>query len=478
MIGKKEKGNHHPPPNFANLDGAAAPLPVRPDNRTEQKATRQEPNNAPSQCSHHSLREERYDLPDEYQNLDEVKEPSPIESSDVPRPQGYLEDHGLDTAQSDRRRSHQHHEPIPQQEEVPSPSLSNLDTAKRTPSALRQRVSRLATELYTISYLIFCSILGTLARLGLQALTFYPGAPVATGVLWANVVGCFIMGFLAEDRKLFGSKDGARTPSTAPIQLSQPQRDQEQTPSLEASKQSQSSGKKTIPLYIGLSTGFCGSLTSFSSFIRDAFLALANALPIPISHTSISSSTISPTSNIVHRNGGYSFMALLAVIITTVALSISALIVGAQLAVAVERYTPSITSHFARKFVDRATVILAWGSWLGAIFMAIWPPDRPATHSPPNSEHWRGAAIFAIVFAPLGCLSRFYISIMLNSKINSFPLGTFVVNMLGTALEGMFWDLQHSSGSSVGGRGVMGCQVLQGMMDGFCGAATTVSTWV
>lgn len=67
---------------------------------------------------------------------------------------------------------------------------------------------------------------------------------------------------------------------------------------------------------------------------------------------------------------------------------------------------------------------------------------------------------------------------MLNSKIKSFPLGTFVVNMLGTALEGMFWDLQHSSGFSVGGGRVVGCQVLQGMLDGFCGAATTVSTWV
>lgn len=478
MAGKKEKGNRHPPPNFANLDDAAAPLPVRPGNRTEQKAARQEPNSAPSQCTHHSLREEEYDLPDEYQNLDEVKEPSPIESSDVPRPQGYLEDHPSDTAHSDRRRSRQHHGPIPQQKEVPSQSLRHLDTAKRTSSARRQRVSRLATELYTISYLIFCSILGTLARLGLQALTFYPGAPVATGVLWANVAGCFIMGFLAEDRKLFGSKDGARTLSTPPIQLSQSQRDQEQAPSLEASRESQSSGKKTNPLYIGLSTGFCGSLTSFSSFIRDAFLALANALPIPISHTSISSSTISPASNIVPRNGGYSFMALLAVIITTVALSISGLAVGAQLAVAAERYTRSINYHFARRIVDRAIVVLAWGSWLGAMFMAIWPPDRPATHSPSKTEHWRGAAIFAIVFAPLGCLLRFYISIMLNSKIKSFPLGTFVVNMLGTALEGMFWDLQHSSGFSVGGGRVVGCQVLQGMLDGFCGAATTVSTWV
>ena len=37
----------------------------------------------------------------------------------------------------------------------------------------------------------------------------------------------------------------------------------------------------------------------------------------------------------------------------------------------------------------------------------------------------------------------------------------------------MFFDLQQVP---LGGR--VGCQVLQGMMDGFCGCLTTVSTWV
>lgn len=44
--------------------------------------------------------------------------------------------------------------------------------------------------------------MGTLARLGLQALTIYPGSPLAFSELWANVGGTFIMGFLSEDRLL------------------------------------------------------------------------------------------------------------------------------------------------------------------------------------------------------------------------------------------------------------------------------------
>lgn len=55
----------------------------------------------------------------------------------------------------------------------------------------------------------------------------------------------------------------------------------------------------------------------------------------------------------------------------------------------------------------------------------------------------------------------------------SFPLGTFSVNVFGTAVLGMAWVLAH-----VPLGGTVGCQVLQGVEDGFCGCLTTVSTWV
>ncbi|KAK0868833.1 hypothetical protein LTR87_014003 [Friedmanniomyces endolithicus] len=83
-------------------------------------------------------------------------------------------------------------------------------------------------------------------------------------------------------------------------------------------------------------------------------------------------------------------------------------------------------------------VFLAWASWLGAVLLAIWPPDRPSgpsSHGSWANETWRGQALFALVFAPLGCLLRFYASLKLNGLVPSFPLGTFAVNMLGTAVE-------------------------------------------
>lgn len=265
------------------------------------------------------------------------------------------------------------------------------------------------------------------------------------------------MGFLSEDQKLFREEWGkkpAKEPATDEVEDDS-----------KAKNKKHLAAKKTIPLYIGLTTGFCGCFTSFSSFMRDVFLALANALPDP---------SLPAGSHHASRNGGYSFMALVAVILLTVSLSLSALIVGAHLALALARVTPTVPFAFTRRVLDRVVVVLAWGCWLGAVFLAIWPPDR---HNGPDV--WRGRAVFALVFAPLGCLLRFYASLHLNSRIPTFPLGTFTVNIFGTIIEGLCYDLQHVSGlGAVVPAAMTGCQVLQGVMDGFCGSTTTISTWV
>ena len=460
--------------------------------------------------SREPVEEEYYNLPNNYSNLDEVTVPSPVESQDSSRPriiediktalhhgpegsqealadgpqglerQRAIEDlktalqHGpedANTSQSNRPgggedRGVQMGVCHALQSHSPGEASSSPSGMKSKPSLPGPRTaSRFATELYTVSYLIFFSILGTLARLGLQALTFYPSAPIQTGVIWPNFAGSFILGFLLEDRKLFQQEWGTKRP----IQFEENLEDGENRLDAAATaKHSHAAVKKTIPLYIGLATGFCGSFTSFSSFMRDAYLALSNALPVPT--TQVSSAGASFVN--VSRNPGYGFLAVLAVIIITTALCLGGLQAGAHLALALEPITPSIPFLFARKIVDRAVVFIACGSWFGATVMSIWPPDR-FTGASGVPETWRGKAVFAMVFAPPGCLLRFYASLHLNGRLPQFPLGTFAVNMVGTAVEGMLFDLQH-----VPLGGPVGCQVLQGAMDGFCGCLTTVSTWV
>lgn len=364
-------------------------------------------------------------------------------------------------------------------------------------------------HLFILSYLVFFSIFGTLARLGLQWLTFYPGAPTVLGVLWANFAGSLFMGFLSEDRMLFREAQRGIAPSSRNTHSTLQSRGRSPNPApndpekaiagngffRRRSRMSETRFaaflklKKSIPLYIGLTTGFCGSFTSFSSFLRDVFLALSNDLPTPFNHPTSPPSTTPSYFHApgppVHREGGYSFMAPAAIIILTITASLGALKVGAHLALALE-HAPFPLHIFGtptlRSALDFSMPILAIGSWLGAVFMAIWPPDRPggpAERGGWDAEVWRGEAVFACVFAPVGCLVRYHASLYMNALAPSFPLGTFAANVFGTAVLGMAWDLQHVrlGGSMVGG-GRVGCQVLQGVMDGFCGALTTVSTWV
>lgn len=407
-----------------------------------------------------------YDVPDQFVNTAEISSIGPVEN---PLEANMYQHESLEDSRS---RDQDYLRDRAQQ----GRGVVDGDGSTSTPPTIEEKgkhhgthVSKLATQLYTISYLILFSLFGTLARLGLQALTSYHGEPVTFSSVWPNFAGSLVMGFLSEDRKLFRHEWG--TP-TYDQQLQEARRGREDEESggsgsrhanidLTAAKKAHLATKKTIPLYIGLATGFCGSFTSYSSFIRDVFLALSNDLP----NSDLASTTIP-------RNGGYSFMALLAVILMTVCLSLGGLFVGAHIAIALERYTPSMPFKSTRKFVDRIAVFLAVGCWIGAIVLSAVPPDR-FSNGLGSAEIWRGRATFALVFAPLGCLARFYASLCLNGKIASFPLGTFAVNILGTAILGMSWDIAH-----VPEGGVVGCQVLQGVEDGFCGCLTTVSTWV
>ncbi|KKY31759.1 hypothetical protein UCDDA912_g08282 [Diaporthe ampelina] len=397
------------------------------------------------------------DVPESYGNLDEIAAKGPIQNRDEQYRYKYesLED----------GPSHDLEGTAGQVGSASGDDGSPTDAQDRGKPSRGVQVSRLATQIYTVSYLILFSFLGTLARLGLQWLTNYAGAPVFPSV-WFNFGGSVVMGFLAEDRMLFRHEWG--TP-TYERQIQKARQDEDsgggggggssggdgQPPAVDlaAAKKAHLATKKTIPLYIGLATGFCGSFTSFSSFMRDAFLAASNDL----TYGGSAATATTP------RNGGYSFMALLAVIITTVTASLSGLVVGAHLACALEPVTPSLPFPVTRRVADRLAVLLAWGCWAGAVVLAAVPP----------AGYWRGVAVFSLVLAPVGSLARFYVSLWLNGLRPAFPLGTFAANVLGTAVLGVSWDLQR-----VPLGGVVGCQVLQGVEDGFCGCLTTVSTWV
>ncbi|KAL8371314.1 hypothetical protein RB595_001241 [Gaeumannomyces hyphopodioides] len=315
----------------------------------------------------------------------------------------------------------------------------------------------MAPEAYTLSYLVLFALLGTLARLALQALTSYPGAPVLFASVWPNFAGSFVFGLVADDRVLPRPGPPAAAAAAEPSQSGDNYgiSDPESIP-----RQPTTPAPKKTPLHVGLTTGFCGSFTSFSSFARDAFLALVDGLAtgLPGNNSNAGAS------------GGRSLMALLAVLLTTVSLSLAGLFSGAHAAQALKPAAP-LPAALARggpvrTALDGAALVAAWPCWLAAVVLAA---------AAPVSDAWlRGQVLFALAFAPLGCLARFYLSAALNGRLSPrFPLGTFLANVAGTAVLAAAWDLAHARPG-----GPVGCLVLQGVEDGFCGCLTTVSTWV
>ncbi|EGP82402.1 unnamed protein product [Zymoseptoria tritici ST99CH_1A5] len=377
------------------------------------------------------------ELAREESGLDELAAPAPDEN---PNEQGFYQHESLE---SHRRQTKEQIET--EQEQQPAPS----------------RTSQWLTQLYIFSYLIFFSIFGVLARTGLQALTVYPGALIANTDLWANIGGSFTMGMLREDRMLFRrhwKQEMEKARREASSSSDDPVAEKNDKDLEDTARKSFTSTKGGIPAYVGLTVGFCGSFTSFASICRDAFLAISNNLNTAVVSTqdTISLPRARPT--------GDSVMAVLALLILEVGLSTVALTCGAHLGAALARPAEHIPALKLSRIMNPLVVFLGFGCWLGAILLTIWP----------IRDAWRGQVLFSLVFAPLGCLLRFQLSVRMNKLVRSFPLGTFAANVFGTCVLGMAYDLQMSSAAS----SIVSCQVLQGIMDGFCGALTTVSTWV
>ncbi|TQS36049.1 hypothetical protein Golomagni_03510 [Golovinomyces magnicellulatus] len=338
-----------------------------------------------------------------------------------------------------------------------------------------QRNPGIPTQILTTTNLILFAILGTLARVGIQSLTSYAEAPITFSSLWYNFTGSFLMGFLVEDCILFNYGKCTVIYRREIEELRQSEHVDEigsherMSEIKKAAKKSYQLKKKLCPLYIGLTTGFCGCLTSFSSFMQDVFLALADELTTRHhqlqDHTSMLLSSITST----HRNSGYSLMAVMAVILVTMSLCFSAWLLGTYAAQILESYLPNFATKCDKKLIDGFFIFLACSSWIVIIVLAIYSH----VWNTESTVSMHSTLLFSLVLAPLGCFVRYYFSLYLNSRIKFFPLGTFAVNIAGTVILGISYDLQH-----VTLWGILGCQILQSLQSGFCGCLTTVSSLI
>ncbi|KAM9901520.1 hypothetical protein OXX79_004499 [Metschnikowia pulcherrima] len=276
--------------------------------------------------------------------------------------------------------------------------------------------------------ILFGSICGVLARKGLQVLTTYSGS-FLEGIVWANFVACVVMGMAVESDRTW--RDLIDDSKHKPLYAS----------------------KAAIPLYAGITTGFCGSCSSFSSFILEAFTKGAN---LPPSYD--------------YPTAGYGVLEVMEVLIAHLGISVGGFRIGTHFTRGVERHNFALTPAFYR-VVEITCAALGIAAYIVVVVLI-------ATK---NDGGWRSWT-FACLFAPWGAFLRFWLSKLLNSKVENFPMGTFAANFSGTVLLSVFTLLAKGKASFASDlpivSNILSCHVLAGLEDGFCGCLTTVSTFV
>ena len=253
----------------------------------------------------------------------------------------------------------------------PGPASASASVPKPTSGVLE--------HLSTAGLVIFFSLWGTLAREGLVALFSYGGASIFP-LAWAQGVGCFVMGVVVANR---GGWDGG--------------------------------------VVVGLGTGFCGSVTTFSTWVVDVFLAFG-------------------------RGGGGGVRDGLTQTVATLGLSMAALAAGR-----------AVHLPLPLRVAGGLGVSLAL-FWVGAgLLAALYPPWRRVT--------------FALLLSPPGALVRWYLS-RLNKPTHPMPLGTLTANLLATSISAAAFVATHTGTPHP----PAACHALHALQDGLAACLSTVST--
>ncbi|UZJ51273.1 hypothetical protein CBS101457_000593 [Exobasidium rhododendri] len=299
-------------------------------------------------------------------------------------------------------------------------------------------LERSLRHLAILSLLSLAAIWGTLAREGLVGLNTYSGRSIEP-TIWAQSVGCLVMGWTLANRK-----------------------------ALE---------KWYPPMYIAIGTGFCGSVTTFSTWILHVFQAFGDQ-----KHYG--------------RGGLHNVMDALTQTGATLGMSLIAVSAGVSLA-------GVLPIHPVLHFLEHKTSYNRWRGHSGEATPKAKEASVPFSKVPDllsigtGIVFWAASAIlcgtypafrqvtFAIVMAPPGAILRWYLS-RLNSIHRSqrapfWPLGTLAANLIATTVIAAVFVAQNvGSVSGVGGGGaytVNGCHALYGVQEGFCGCLSTISTF-
>uniref|UniRef100_V5GPP2 Chromosome condensation protein n=2 Tax=Kalmanozyma brasiliensis (strain GHG001) TaxID=1365824 RepID=V5GPP2_KALBG len=226
------------------------------------------------------------------------------------------------------------------------------------------------------------------------------------------------------------------------------------------------------PAYIMITTGLCGSITTFSKWMLDVFRAFGDQQHYNRGGLHNVMDAMSQTALTV----GMALVSISAGIALSKVINLELLIracfgnkKGPASAQAREVDEKKSLVHPGQTLVlDTSVFLLGLVFWIAsAILCALYPPFRRVT--------------FGLVLAPPGTILRWYLSRFNShplSKRTSLPLGTLAANLFATAVIcAAFTASRAGSAPRSFAGGLTGCEALQGLEDGFCGCLSTVSTF-
>jgi len=276
-------------------------------------------------------------------------------------------------------------------------NLENITVEETEPVVVRTH------RLSSIMPIIVFSYLGVLIRLGLGFLgnTETP----LNAAFWPNFIGSLFMGFIVE-QKIHIQNHFAQ-------------------------------------LYIGLTTGLCGSITTFSGLMYNSCVAL-----------------FGPSSHYIYPVSNY-----LVVMISAFAASFVGFLIGRHLSLFLFP-TSQRTISRAQYINDHVRI------WLFPLLVFISIPLIISLTILLPVGHYT-YFIYSVLLAPFGSLTRYVLSIIFNKNPNK-PLGTFLANVLGSYLYfGLVAIQQYVHHLSL-----LDKQVILSFIQGYCGCLTTVSTFL
>lgn len=256
----------------------------------------------------------------------------------------------------------------------------------------------------------FCSLaaasyVGVLSRIYLSKLANWNGVPLFPSLI-PQMVGTVLMGFVISHKTLLAT--------TRPF------------------------------LYQAITTGLCGSITTFSSWNSEAVSTLLQTGQVP-------------PDNLVRVFGW------LTTLLLGLGMSVGALTVGQHLALLSPWSNSNLSKREDREaFSGNLECCVSFLLWLILTVLVVAIPYTLSRYD----------LLFSSLFASFGTYLRWHLA-PLNSVFSNFKLGTFLVNVVGAWILGGVVAAQHHIHAN---SGTIVQDVLAGVGAGFCGCLTTVST--